>query len=68
MMQWLDDPEEGGAAPMDVYRSREAEVTWQDTPSHLDDFFHDVPEEARSMRAWLEPAAVKILVPGRRAA
>ncbi len=68
MMQWLDDPEEGGAAPMVVYRSRTAEVTWQDTPSHLDDFFHDVPEEACTMRAWLEPAAVKILVPGRRAA
>ena len=68
MMQWLDDPEEGGAAPMVVYRSRTAEVTWQDTPSHLDDFFHEVPEEACTMRAWLEPAAVKILVPGRRTA
>lgn len=67
MMQWLDDPEEGGGAPMVVYRSRKAEVTWTDTPSHLDDFFHEVPEEACTMRAWLEPAAVRVLVPGRRA-
>ena len=67
MMDWLDDPEDGGAAPMVLYRSRKVEVTWQGTPSHLDDFFHEPPESPCTMRAWLEPAAVKILVPGKRA-
>jgi len=67
MMEWLDDPEEGGAAPMLVYTSRQAEVTWQGTPSHLDDFFHEAPKQPCTMRAWLEPSAVKVLVPGRRA-
>jgi diacylglycerol kinase (ATP) len=67
MMQWLDDPEEGGAAPMVVYTSRRAEVTWQGTPSHLDDFFHEAPEQPCNMRAWLEPSAVQVLVPGKRA-
>jgi diacylglycerol kinase (ATP) len=66
MLDWLDDPEDGGAAPMVVRRAREAEVTWHDTPSHLDDFFHEEPQQSATMSAWLEPSAVKVLVPGRQ--
>ena len=67
MLDWLDDPEEGGAAPIMVYKSRRIEVGWHDTPSHLDDFFHDEPQQPCTMRAWLEPSAVKVLVPGKHA-
>ena len=66
MLAWLDDPEGGGAAPMVVHTSREVKVTWRDTPSHLDDFFHEPARQPQVMRAWLEPSAVKILVPGKR--
>jgi diacylglycerol kinase (ATP) len=66
MLDWLDDPEDGGAAPMEVYTSRTAEITWRDTPSHLDDYFHKAPDASCTMRAWLEPSAVKVLVPGKR--
>jgi diacylglycerol kinase family enzyme len=67
MLDWLDDPEDGGGAPMVLYTSRRVKVHWQDTPSHLDDFFHDATSERRAMQAWLEPSAVKVLVPGKRA-
>jgi diacylglycerol kinase (ATP) len=67
MLDWLDDPEDGGGAPMISYTSRRAQVSWQDTPSHLDDFFHDAVKERCTMQAWLAPAAINVLVPGRRA-
>lgn len=66
MLNWLDDPEDGGAAPMVIRRARRAEVTWHDTPSHLDDFFHEEPQGPCTVSAWLEPSAVKVLVPGRQ--
>jgi hypothetical protein len=66
ILDWLDDPEDGGAAPMVVYTSRTAEVTWRDTPSHLDDYFHEAPDGPCTMRAWLEPSAVRVLIPGKR--
>jgi hypothetical protein len=47
-----------------VRRARQADVTWHGVPSHLDDHFHEEPGQPCSMRAWLEPAAVKVLVPG----
>jgi len=67
MLDWLDDPEDGRPAPMVLHKARHAEVTWQDTPSHLDDFFHEAPQAPCTMRAWLEPSKVKVLVPGRQA-
>ena len=63
MLAWLDHAEDGSAAPTVVQTARRAEVRWQDTPSHLDDFFHDEPAEPADMQAWLQPAAVKVLVP-----
>ena len=66
MMRWLEDPEDGGSAPLDRHTAREVEVGWHDTPSHLDDYFHEPPDAPCTMRAWLEPAAVRILVPGRQ--
>jgi diacylglycerol kinase (ATP) len=63
MLAWLDHPEDGSAAPTVVQTARRAEVRWQDTPSHLDDYFHDEPAEPADMQAWLQPAAVKVLVP-----
>ena len=68
MMDWLDDPECGVAAPMITQKARRAEVSWSGTPSHLDDFFHETESRTCTMRAWLEPAAVKVLVPGKRTA
>jgi diacylglycerol kinase (ATP) len=66
MLDWLDDPENGGEAPVVIRRARCVEVTWHDTPSHLDDFFHEAPQRPATMKAWLEPSAVKVLVPGRQ--
>lgn len=67
MLAWLDDPE-GGPAPLALRTARQVEVGWHDTPSHLDDYFHDEPRQPCTMRAWLEPAAIKVLVPGKHAA
>lgn len=64
MLEWLDDPEQGRPAPVVAYRTRRAEVTWDRTPFHLDDFFHEETPSPATVRAWLEPAAVKVLVPG----
>ncbi len=66
-LEWLSDPESGGPAPVDLYTARRVTVQWRDTPSHLDDYFHDAPEQTCSMKAWLEPAAINLLVPGTRA-
>lgn len=66
MMDWLDDPDHG-PAPLIARQAREVEVRWHDTPSHLDDYFHDEPDRPSVMRAWLEPSAVRVLVPGRQA-
>jgi diacylglycerol kinase (ATP) len=64
MLAWLDDPEEGTDAPTVVRTTRRAEVAWHDTPSHLDDFFHDEPARPARVQAWLQPGTVKVLVPG----
>ena len=65
MMAWLDAPDRG-PAPLEVRRARRVAVRWHGTPSHLDDYFHDEPDRPSTMQAWLEPAAVKVLVPGRQ--
>jgi diacylglycerol kinase family enzyme len=67
MLQWLDDPE-GGAAPLLVRKAQRVQVEWHDTPSHLDDYFHDEPDHPCTMQASLEPAAVRVLIPGMQAA
>ena len=63
MLAWLDDPEPVGPAPLVVQTARRVEVSWHDTPSHLDDFFHEEPAHAASMQASLEPATARVLVP-----
>lgn len=66
MLQWLEDPERSGPAPVTLRKAREVAVTWRGIPSHLDDFFHEAPEVPSTMRAWLEPGAVDVLVPEAR--
>jgi diacylglycerol kinase family enzyme len=67
MVEWLDDPE-SGPAPLLLRKARRVEVQWRDTPSHLDDYFHDAPAQPCTMQAWLASLAVDVLVPGRQAA
>ncbi len=66
MLAWLEDPEAGAPAPVQVRRARQVEVAWQDTASHLDDNFFERPEQHCRMKATIELAAVRILRPARR--
>lgn len=63
MLRWLDDPEARGAAPLRVRSARRVEIGWQDTASHLDDYFFEAPGQPSRMKAWVEAAAVRMLVP-----
>jgi diacylglycerol kinase family enzyme len=63
MLRWLDDPEANGPAPLRLRRARQVEVAWQDTASHVDDYFFEAPGQPARMKAWVEAAAVRMLVP-----
>jgi diacylglycerol kinase family enzyme len=63
MLAWLEDPDGGAPAPVQVRRARQVEVGWEDTSSHFDDNFFERPEQPCRMKATIQHAAVRILRP-----
>ncbi len=63
MLGWLEDPDTGRPAPVAVRRARQVEVAWEGTASHLDDNFFESPQQPCRMKATIEVAAVRFLVP-----
>lgn len=63
MLAWLEDPDTGRPAPVEVRRARQVEVAWEHTASHLDDNFFEPPQQPCRMKATIEVAAVRFLVP-----
>jgi diacylglycerol kinase family enzyme len=67
MLDWLENGNADDAPPLPARRARKVMLTWQDGPLRIDDKVLTEPELASNIIAEIEPAGLRVCVPGARA-
>ena len=63
LAQWFRNPYRY-PAPVEVIAARSVDILWHDADFHRDDSFHTGMASPQRIRATIEPAAFRLLIPG----
>lgn len=64
MLDWLENGSADEAPPLHTRRARKVTIAWKDGPLRIDDKVFSKPELASNIIAEIEPAGLRVCVPG----